>query len=80
LALNKNHSLAPKELYIDFSVLLFLQACLYGLGTTLRCAGGGKYSSVSSLGVSSELQELLSQLVHPETQQRPNLEETLEVS
>lgn len=55
------------------------QACLYGLGTTLRCTGGAKHSSVSSLGISSELKELLSQLVHPDMTQRPSIEDTLEV-
>lgn len=55
------------------------QACLYGLGTTLKCAGGGKLSSVKSMHISSELKELLSQLVHPDMLQRPNIEDTLEV-
>ncbi|XP_076104710.1 kinase non-catalytic C-lobe domain-containing protein 1-like isoform X4 [Mytilus galloprovincialis] len=55
------------------------KACLYGLGTTLRCTGGAKHSSVSSLGISSELKELLSQLVHPDMTQRPSIEDTLEI-
>ncbi|XP_061194832.1 kinase non-catalytic C-lobe domain-containing protein 1-like [Saccostrea echinata] len=50
------------------------KTCLYGLGVTLRCAGGNKYSPISAMSVSEEFQSLLEDLTKSDPAKRPSLE------
>lgn len=61
------------------NIILYLQTCLYGLGITLRCGGGKKYGSVSSMSVSKDLQDLVEWMTESENNKRPNIENVIEV-
>ncbi|KAK3095807.1 hypothetical protein FSP39_019436 [Pinctada imbricata] len=54
------------------------KTCLYGLGVTLRCAGGKKYSSALSMEVSPQLQDFLGGMGEADPTKRPSLEETIQ--
>ena len=57
------------------------QTCLYGLGITLRCAAGQKYSTAEQLDVAvgPAFQELMTTLLEDNPDLRPSLEVALMV-
>ncbi|KAJ8316890.1 hypothetical protein KUTeg_004794 [Tegillarca granosa] len=75
LVLRENGNLSFKAIPEDKP----LETCLYGLGITLRCGGGKKYGSVSSMSVSKDLQDLVEWMTESENNKRPNIENVIEV-
>ncbi|XP_046565909.1 uncharacterized protein LOC124274589 [Haliotis rubra] len=55
------------------------KTCLYGLGITLRCVAGQKYSTSLSLRVSQNFEQLLLGLLQPTPDSRPSLQTCLQM-
>lgn len=55
------------------------QTCLYGLAVTLRAAAGKKYSTVAAMSVSKVFEDLLSDMLSSDADNRPSLEEAEKV-
>ncbi|XP_046360617.2 kinase non-catalytic C-lobe domain-containing protein 1-like isoform X1 [Haliotis rufescens] len=55
------------------------KTCLYGLGITLRCVAGQKYSTSLSLQVSQNFEQLLLGLLQPSPESRPSLQTCLQM-
>ncbi|KAL5022627.1 hypothetical protein ScPMuIL_001782 [Solemya velum] len=55
--------------------VLTAKTCLYGLAITLRAAAGKKYATVSAMSVSKVFEDILCDMLSPDADNRPSLEE-----